>query len=66
VERDSAQYRDVKQLVRADDPGDQHQGSAAQIYTHMTDAHLRDSYNRFHPRARAVDLPDPMEDPPKV
>lgn len=26
--------------------------STTQIYTHMTDAHLRESYNRFHPRSK--------------
>jgi len=27
--------------------------STTQIYTHMTDAHIRASYERFHPRAKA-------------
>lgn len=29
--------------------------STTQIYTHMTDAHLRKSYEKFHPRSKAKD-----------
>ncbi|MEZ5427563.1 MAG: site-specific tyrosine recombinase XerD [Pyrinomonadaceae bacterium] len=28
--------------------------STTQVYTHLTDAHLRKSYEKFHPRARAA------------